>query len=200
MGETKNKRVEWVDYVRAFACFLVVLCHLMQSLQTANLDNNKVLTSHINWLIYLFHMPLFLCVSGFLYSKTKMQFTLENYKSFAKKKIINLSIPYFTFYLLYLVINIIFSSSVNSPKGINEFIGIFNNPMSPFWFLYALLSIFIMIPIIENIFKNNKKSVMVFLVILKIISIFWKSKIYFIYSFMAYAMYFYFGMFISEEV
>ena len=200
MEETKNKRIEWIDYVRAFACFLVALCHLIQSLQKANIDNHYVLTNRLNWFIYLFHMPLFMCVSGFLYCKKKEQVTLKNYKNFVIKKVINLSIPYFTFYLVYLLLNIIFSSSVNTPKGINEFIGMFNKPISPFWFLYALLSIFIIIPIVEKIFKNNKKSVMIFLFILKIISIFWKCNIYFVYAIMTYAIYFYFGIFITEEV
>lgn len=200
MGETKNKRIEWVDYVRAFACVLVTLCHLIQSLQKANIDNHYVLTNRLNWFIYLFHMPLFMCVSGFLYCKNKKTFSFENYKKFTIKKIINLSIPYFTFYTVYLLLNIVFSSSVNSPKGINEFIGMFNKPISPFWFLYAILSLFIIIPIIEKFCKNNQKTVMTILVILKIISIFWRANIYFIYAIMTYGIYFYFGIFITEEV
>lgn len=199
MEDIKNKRIEWVDYIKAFACFLVALGHLLQSLQKSNIDNNMGITSYIIEFIYLFHMPLFMCVSGFLYCKGKRKISFESYKEFELKKIINLSVPYFTFYLLYLAINIIFSNSVNSPKGIEELFGVINNPMPPYWFLYALLSIFILIPIIEWILKKDK-IVFVFLAILKIISIFWKSKIYFITSFMSYAIYFYFGIFINEQV
>ena len=65
------KRIEWIDYLKAFACFLVVIGHLIQSLQKANIDNYIVITNFINWFIYLFHMPLFMCMSGFLYCKTK---------------------------------------------------------------------------------------------------------------------------------
>lgn len=197
--EISKKRIEWVDYLKAFACFLVVMGHLIQSLQKANIDNYTNITSFINWFIYLFHMPLFMCISGFLYCKTKKEFTWESYKEFEINKIINLLIPYVTFYLTFIGINMMFSSSVNNVRGLNDLLGILNNPMPPFWFLYALLSIFIVIPIIELIFKNNKKTTFVFWAILKIISIFIKTNIYFIDAIMSYSIYFYFGTFINEK-
>ena len=199
MEITKAKRIEWVDYVKTFACFLVVLGHLLQSLQKSNLDNYVSITGYINWFIYLFHMPLFMCMSGFFFFFKNKRFSWNEYKEFEKKKIINLSIPYITFYLLFLGINIIFSSQVNTPKGIEELKGIINNPMPPYWFLYALLSIFILIPILEKVLNHNKKNIFTLLCILKIIAIFWNSKIYFISSFMKYAIYFYLGAFIKEE-
>lgn len=193
----KIERIKWIDYTKAFACFLVVLGHLLQSFQNARIDNNIEITSFIIWFIYLFHMPLFMCMSGYLYLKNKKIFSWKNYKKFFKKKVINLGIPYITFYLLYLGINVLFSSSVNTPKGIDELIGIFNNPMAPYWFLYALLSIFMIIPILEKIFNNNENVIFAFLCILKILSIFIKTKIYFIDAFMSNSLYFYFSIFIN---
>ena len=199
MSNSKKERILWVDYVKAFACFLVVLGHLLQSLQKSNIDNYAQITEFINWFIYLFHMPLFMCMSGFLYCKSKKEFTWKNYKKFEKKKIINLLVPYITFYLLFIAINVMFSGSVNNKKGIDDVLNIFNNPMSPYWFLYALLSIFLIIPITEKIFKNNEKKTFAFLVILKILTIFCDTKIYIIDSFMENAIYFYFGVFINSE-
>ena len=195
-----KKRIEWVDYIKAFACLLVVIGHLIQSLQKAGIDNYESITSYINWFIYLFHMPLFMCMSGFLYCNKKQPFSWNNYKKFEIKKIINLAIPYFTFYLVYVIVNMLFSSSVNSPKSINDIIAIFNNPISPYWFLYALLSIFIVIPLIEKVLKNNKKSIFVFFVCLKITCIFIQTPIYFFNQIMAYGIYFYFGIFINEII
>lgn len=194
-----NKRIEWIDYLKAFACFLVCLGHLIQSLQKANIDNYINITTFINWFIYLFHMPLFMCMSGFLYCKNKKEFSWKNYKDFELKKIINLLVPYFTFYLIYVGINIIFSSSVNTPKGIKDIIGIFNNPISPYWFLYALLAIFIIIPILEKICKNNEKLVFIILFIFKIAYIFIQTPIFAINQIMSYGIYFYVGCFINKE-
>ena len=125
------------------------------SLQECGVDNYKNITTYIIWFIYLFHMPLFMCLSGFLYLKNKKEFSWQNYKKFEVKKIINLMIPYIIFYLIFVGINIIFSNSVNTPRGMNEIIGIFNKPMAPYWFLYALMSIFLIVPLIEKICKNN---------------------------------------------
>lgn len=195
----KIKRIEWVDYLKAFACFLVVLGHLLQSLQISNIDLHQDITTFIIWFIYLFHMPLFMCMSGYLYLKTKKEFSWEEYKKFEFKKFINLAVPYFTFYLLFILLNMTFAKSVNTSRGIDDLLRIFNNPIAPYWFLYALLSIFIIVPLLEKILKNDKKKIMAILVILKIISIFVKTNIYFIDSIMSYSIYFYLGSIILND-
>ena len=197
----KEKRIEWIDYLKAFACFLVVLGHLLQSLQKANIDNHRNITEFIIWFIYLFHMPLFMCMSGILYHKKKQKFsTVKEYLKFEKDKFINLSIPYFVFYLVYVLVNMLFSNSVNSKKGIEDILAIFNNPISPYWFLYALWAIFVIVPIIERLFKYDKKKVCIFFFILKILAIFISTPIYFINQIMFYGIYFYLGAFIKYDI
>lgn len=195
-----SKRIEWIDYLKAFACVLVVLGHLIQSLQKAGIDSNQTITSFINWFIYLFHMPVFFCISGYLYEKKKKEFTWDNYKKFEAKKIANLAIPYFVFYLLFVGINMVFADSVNNPRGVQDILDIFNNPMPPYWFLYTLLSVFIMMPLIEKIFNNKKYLILLVLLLLKVISIFIKTNIYFLDSFFFNAIYFYIGNFINIKI
>lgn len=193
------KRIVWIDDLKAFACFLVVLGHLLQSFNKAGIDNYTDITQFINWFIYLFHMPLFMMISGFLYCNTKKEFSLKKYKNFTIKKTINLLFPYVTFYLLFIGINMLFSNSVNNARGIDDLLRIFNNPIAPYWFLYALMSIFIVIPILEKILKNNKFIVLSILIIFKLLSVLFNTNIYFIDSIMAYGIYFYIGSFISKE-
>lgn len=196
----KKNRIEWIDYLKAFACILVVLGHLLQSFQKSNIDNNQNITNFIIWFIYLFHMPIFFCISGFLYEKGKKEFSWDNYKKFEVKKLINLGVPYVTFYLLFVGINMMFSDSVNNPRGIQDILNMFNNPMAPYWFLYALLSIFIAMPLIENIFKDRKYIILFALLLLKVTSIFIKTNIYFLDSIFSNAIYFYIGNFINIKV
>lgn len=195
----KIERIQWIDYLKAFTCFLVVLGHLLQSLTKIGIDNHYNITNTIDTIIYLFHMPLFMCISGYLYLKTKKEFSWKNYKKFEMKKIINLSIPYFIFYILFILINILFSSSVNNPRSFEDLINMFNSPLAPYWFLYALLSIFIIVPILEKIFKNNKKYVFLVFIILKLLSIFVKTNVYFIDSIMSWAIYFYLSIFFIKK-
>ena len=189
-------RIEWIDYTKAFACLLVVLGHLLMSLTVIS-DN--YLIEYIIYTIYLFHMPLFMCISGILYFKNKKDFNWKNYKKFELKKIINLAIPYFTFYIIFMTLNTIFSNAVNTAHGFKGWIGIFNHPIAPYWYLYSLLSIFIVVPLIEKICKNNTKIVFSIFFLLKIYVIFNNTNLYFLNTIMNYGIYFYFGTFIKYE-
>ena len=196
---TRKSRILWIDYLKAFACILVVIGHLLQSFQKAGIDPYVSVTSFINWFIYLFHMPLFIAISGYLYFKGKQPQNYIDYKKFALKKIINLLVPYFVFYLLFIGINIVFSQSVNNPMGLNELIGIINNPIAPYWYLYALVSIFIFIPLLEKICNNNEKIICTILFLLKLLSFIIKTQIYIIDSIMNFGIYFYIGKFIANK-
>lgn len=193
-----KNRINWLDYLKAFACFLVLFCHLLQSLDKIGINKYTNISVGINTIVYLFHMPLFMCISGYLYSLKSKEFTFKEYKKFEIKKIINLAIPYFTFQLLSILLSIIFSNNVNYKRSYRDLLNMFNSPIPPYWFLYALLAIFIIVPLIEKIFKNDKYKVITFFIILKIISIFVTTRIYFIDSIMNYAIYFYLGAFVNK--
>lgn len=78
-------RVYWIDYLKAFAIFLVVLGH-------SGLDDDGWLKS---W-IYGFHMPLFVFVSGFFAHKPK------SFSTAFMKDTKSLCIPYL-FFSLFLI-------------------------------------------------------------------------------------------------
>lgn len=195
-----RKRELWVDYAKAFACILVVLGHLLQGLNKANIEWNNILYKYIDNFIYIFHMPLFMCLSGYLYKRYTIINSKKEYIQFVKKKLINLGIPYIVFYLVYVLINMIFANSVNSKKGINDILNIFTKPIPPFWFLYALLFIFLITPILEKIFKQNKKIIMGIAIVLHITNIYIKTNIYVIDIVSQYLVYFYFGAILIDRI
>ena len=67
-------------------------------------------------------------------------------------------VPYVFFITIFVGINMLFSDNVNDSLDINDLLGIINNPISPYWFLYALTSIFIFIPFLEKLCNNNKNN------------------------------------------
>lgn len=193
-------REVWIDYTKMFACILVVLGHLLQGLNKANIEWNENLYSYINTFIYIFHMPLFMYLSGYLYKKyTKIKDWKEYFK-FIKKKLINLGIPYVVFYLAYVLINMMFSSSVNSQKGIQDILNILTNPVPPFWFLYALFFIFLITPLLEKMLKYNKNIVLGISILLYIINIYFKTNIYCFDIVAEYLVYFYIGAFLEDKL
>ena len=54
--------------------------HLLQSFQKSNIDIFINVTTIINWIIYLFHMPLFIMISGFCIAKKKIN-NFSEYKT-----------------------------------------------------------------------------------------------------------------------
>lgn len=196
----ERQREYWVDYTKVFACILVVLGHLLQGLNRANIQWNNNLYVYINAFIYIFHMPLFMCLSGYLYKKYTKIKDWKEYFIFVKKKFINLGIPYVVFYISYVLMNMLFSSSVNSQKGIQDILNILTDPMPPFWFLYALFFIFLVIPILEKIFKDNKNVIILTLFLAHIINVYIQTGIYAIDIVAEYAIYFYFGAYLSDKL
>lgn len=195
----KIDREQWIDYTKAFACILVVIGHLLQGLKKAGIQWNNTLYQYIDTFIYLFHMPLFMFLSGYLYSKTTKIDSIKDYFKFIKKKAINLGIPFVFFYMIHIVINIIFSKSVNTKFGIEEISQIFIKPIAPFWFLYALFFIFLLIPIIEKLSKKNRNIVLLITLVLYVIHSWIRTNIYALDIFMQYSFYFYLGVFISNK-
>lgn len=84
MDSTKKKRIEWLDSLRGFAMFFVVLGHI-----AAN-SSSQIL------LIYSFHMPLFFMISGATFRAGKYSSFLACVKDKAKK----LLLPYVFLYLI----------------------------------------------------------------------------------------------------
>ena len=68
-----NKRILYFDALKFFAIWLVVLGHYLQEIDCGSVG------SYTNQVIYTFHMPLFIMISGFFAQKFNNQ---ENYNTF----------------------------------------------------------------------------------------------------------------------
>lgn len=87
-----NKNIVWIDIAKFIGIFLVVFGH---TLSPFGLLKNSTFFAHLWDFIYLFHMPLFFIIAGYLYkSKTKT----DNYK----KILYGLLIPYLIYQIIYL--------------------------------------------------------------------------------------------------
>lgn len=81
------QNILWVDYAKFFGIFLMIFGHIIS------------IDSHIYNFIYLFHMPLFFILSGYLYKKRSKK---ENFT----KILWGLLIPYYIYQFLYLPLRI----------------------------------------------------------------------------------------------
>jgi len=90
---TPNKRIIWIDNLKAISIIFVVLVHVLMFLITdAPKFYNKYIVS--------FLLPLLLFVSGYLFNVKKF----PNFRFFIKKRFRSLIVPYFTFAFIALLV------------------------------------------------------------------------------------------------
>ena len=156
MGESINsrdlnfklKRVQWIDFAKGIAIFLVVLGHAVEATFVGNPDSNIV---HIA--IYSFHMPFFFMLSGMLFSEVKY----SSWKRFVSKKFLTLIVPSYIFAIIMLIREIvenggIYFSSVEIFRMLLQFR--VDTPAN-YWFLPTLFFSFIIMWVIHKIFQGN---------------------------------------------
>lgn len=153
-SSSKHSRLVALDYTRAFAILLVVAGHW-------NPPPEPLWWYQCFRIIYTFHMPLFLAISGFLYMYTRKQ---KGYLSFLKGKFNRLMIPYFFTSLIIITIKLLSQNTayVEHPVNLLTYLEILYSPSAGYflWFMWALWWMFVIIPF----FKSRKTRTILFLV------------------------------------
>lgn len=145
LSNSSNSRVKWVDEVKVIACILVVLGHFLQSMTKAGILPANDLYQWFNQTIYYFHVWLFFICSGYLYQRYSKVDSLSSWWRNIRKKALALGVPYLTFSLVTWLFKTLLSSDVNDQVGgLAE--TLFLQPMSPYWYLYCLFFIFLVMP------------------------------------------------------
>lgn len=144
-----RQRIQWIDNTKIFACILVVLGHFFQSMTTSGILPQSALYTWFNRTIYQFHVPLFFICSGFLYQRYTKVTCFPEWRENAWKKLLALGIPYLFFSVVTWGLKSEFKGEVNVPVG-NLTQTLLVNPISPYWYLYALLFCFLLIPTIQS--------------------------------------------------
>jgi len=91
------KRLEYVDYAKALAIFLVVLGHTNTN---GALDPAAPDYLYVD-LIYAFHMPLFIMLGGF-FIRPKETYSLAGWRHFLARNFLALMVPYFIWGVVYM--------------------------------------------------------------------------------------------------
>ena len=149
-----RKEIIEIRVASRLAIFLVVLGHILVP-GIRDLSWYVVLRD----IIYLFHMCLFIFLSGFIIGYTTLpKYDKSQYKSLVKKKLLKFLPPYVFFSFLFLVMENIFSAGKWSNYVSNITSMLIYPSQSPagfLWYLYVLLVFYLVTPIIN--YLSNKK-------------------------------------------
>ena len=135
-------RESWLDYLRAFACILVTLGHLLMSFQDAHIIQQGLAVSIFVELIYCFHVYIFFFCSGFLFQNKTLKSSKEIH-TYKIERSINFIILYVVFSGVTYAVKLVFSSDVNSAVEYTFFDTLLKHPINQMWYLYAISLIYL---------------------------------------------------------
>lgn len=145
MNKERNIRL---DIIKAIAIILVVAGHAIQF--GCGNDYTESLAFYDNWvykIIYSFHMPVFMCVSGWLFARSVAKYDTC---SLLKNKTIALLIPIFVWGTMhYLSTKVILG---HEPLNLSTWWMIVGGGI---WFLWALVYNMVIVTLVHRIFKDH---------------------------------------------
>jgi fucose 4-O-acetylase-like acetyltransferase len=150
--------------------------------------------------IYGFHMPLFLILSGYLFSK--YHDTQKLNLSFLKKKFTRLIIPFISIAIFAFAIKFVAGQfyTLRHPVSVNSFMSIFITSKGTYfpllWFLYSLFIIFTIYPILNLVLRSK---FLIFFISILLLFINWPRYFYLNHVFVSFP-FFCFGALFSRQI
>ena len=159
----KEERVVYADILKIFATFSVILLHVAAS------KWNLVNIETFEWKIFNFYdslvrfgVPIFVMLSGMFFLKPDKDIS---YKKIYKKyifRIITAFIFWSTFYAMYT--NLTESEQINK-EILNKIISDIIEGRYHLWFLFMIIGLYIITPLLRKIVSNDKKATEYFLLL-----------------------------------
>ena len=175
------KRIVFLDYVRVFACFLVMLVHASENFYGAAGSTDMVgpqamLQNEADrlWVsVYdgfsRMSVPLFMIVSAFLLVPMKEELTSWQ---FYRKRFIRVVPPMFAFMVLYSTLPLLWGQidTATSLKDLSRIFLNFPTLAGHLWFMFPLIGIYLFIPMISPWLRKASAREELFFIVLFLIS------------------------------
>jgi len=126
-------RVPWIDLGKGVAIILVVLGHVVRGLHDAGLMQNAEAFRELDNSIYLFHVPLFFFLAGYVFSEETQRWT-----PFIQRALRTIAWPYLVWEVVLISLKLSTRGEVNHPLGPERYLTLLYHPVGPLWFLFAL--------------------------------------------------------------
>lgn len=177
MKTEKRENIGWIDLLRVIACFLVVFSHCCDPF-VAQFDNDRssFLTGVFSGSMVRSCVPLFVMMSGALLLPVRMDMG-----TFYRKRIGRIIVPLVFWSLVLPVLFFVYLNYIN-PTTLNPqislsdydssalitklytFIFNFNFDTVPMWYLYMLVGLYLILPVISGWLQNaSRKDIKLFL-------------------------------------
>lgn len=156
----EKKKIDWLAVLQGFSMLLVVIGHV--SLTNLPGDPNTPIATGIERIIYTFHMPLFIFISGWLFYYTCID-REKSYRDMIVSKSKRLVIPFFAFTFVAMVLKMAFPQLmhrvVDAEEIINTFVFFRSNPLGEMWFVIVLFELMLLYPVYKLITKRKLSAI-----------------------------------------
>lgn len=176
------KRIAFLDYVRVFACFLVILVHVCESYYGVSdgemACNQSYLANEWNRLWVSVYdgfsrmaVPLFIIISAYLLVPLKEE---ESMWSFYKRRFMRVVPPFVVFMILYSTLPMVWGqlTAEESMFDLSRVALNFPSLAGHLWFMYPLLSIYLFAPMISPWLRRASAREELFFVAIFVVSTF----------------------------
>ena len=163
MMEQKD-RVVFLDWLRMIACFMVILVHCIEPYYYGGTEGLYINSQSDAYWVTLLNTPLRAAVPLFILASSYLLVPVQtDFKTFFKKRLMRVLVPFFVWSILYAVVPIPGSGgSVDAVHNLTTLL--FNFVMTSsghMWFVYMLIGIYLLMPIIspwlEKISQKEEK-------------------------------------------
>ncbi|MBQ8540416.1 MAG: acyltransferase [Clostridia bacterium] len=153
-----KSRIKWIDDAKGFAALLVIIGHIANShIKAETFVPQQGLLEAVHSFIYMFHMPLFMLLSGFMLYKAYCVNREAKKKNYILQ-LINIVWLYFFFAVALWVAKMLFSAQVVANVGVKDLIRLPIDPIDETWYLYVLFFLYLLCYAIEKLkFKEELK-------------------------------------------
>ncbi len=160
-----KERVKYCDALRFIAIIMVIGIHCFSLIRDSFVYTNKTYYFLLTFCDSFFRsaVPIFFMLTGAFYLSRKEKI---NYKSFIKKNIPKLLIPFFVISIIYYIADC-FYFKIATFSIYDFFERFFTNGIKyHFWFMYSIIIIYLFIPYLKVLVQNISKRELLILIIL----------------------------------
>ena len=171
-----RKRNEW-DVLKCLATLLVVIGHIVilykQGGSFPAMENRYL--AMLADVIYLFHMPLFVTISGAVYAIGKQSGKYQDFKSLLVNKVRRLLVPYYFVAYLFVVPTILGLAMNRFESNIDYFFLeiLLGTNCRHLWYLWALFWMFIIVRFCKGRYLGNTIYCLIIAMILSVGCSYW---------------------------
>lgn len=149
--QTTTTRDKTIDFIKGILILFVILGHT--TLGLTDLYSFDDTMNGIANVIYSFHMPCFIAVSGFLYREYVRNTSQGIFRRIGHKAF-NILLPYAMISVIYWIIKFSLSNFIREPINVSSLISIPWKPIEFLWYLYALFLIYCVAYMADYVFTR----------------------------------------------